>query len=86
MEKVSLFLSLAHMCNRCVSLPPPVGEGEEVHATGGQPEAARGGERLHVQQAHLRPLQHRTEVILYICTRQTTHMQQIHIIDHIMQS
>lgn len=54
------------MYNQCVSLLPPAGEGEEVHAAGGQPEAARCGERLHVQQAYLCPLQHRTEVLLHI--------------------
>lgn len=47
-----------------VSLSPPAGEGEEVHAAGRQPEAARCGERLHVQQAYFCPLQHRTEVLL----------------------
>lgn len=50
--------------HRCVSLSPPAGEGEEVHAAGRQPEAARCGERLHVQQTYFCPLQYRTEVLL----------------------
>lgn len=56
------FFFKQHISHLRVSLSPPAGEGEEVHASGGQPEAARCGEGLHVQQAHLRPLQHRTEV------------------------
>lgn len=64
MERLGLLLSLPRVCNQCVSLPPPAGEGEEVHAAGGQPEATRRGEGLHVQQADLCPLQHRTEVFI----------------------
>lgn len=36
-----LILSVSLTCtNQCVSLSPSAGEGEEVHAAGGQPEAA----------------------------------------------
>lgn len=37
---------------------PPTGEGEEVHAACGQPETERHREKLHVQQTHLRSVQH----------------------------
>lgn len=35
-----------------------LGEGEKVHAASGQPETEGRGERIHVQQAHLRHLQY----------------------------
>lgn len=38
------------------------GKGEEIHASSGQPEDQRRRERLHVQQTHLRYLQHGAKV------------------------
>lgn len=40
----------------------PSGEGEEVHAAAGQPEAEGCGEGLHVQQTRLCHLQHGAKV------------------------
>lgn len=42
------------------------GEGEELHAPSGQPEAARRAQGLPLQQIRLRALQHRVEVCVRV--------------------
>lgn len=68
-----------------------LGEREEVHAASGQPETQRRGERIHVQQARLRHLQHRTEVcslgssedVCHVCANSLLHLGVVVVVRNV---